>query len=443
MPPALPASLAKLLSLLCRPAFSAPSFDTFCWLVHGFIGRVGEHTITGVWQAARLGGVLHHSRAHDFFARRRWSPDRLGLLVARFVVERFLAADAPIRIAVDDTLFGRSGRKVFAAGWYFDGDAKAGRSVRFGNVFVCLGLLVKLPGVGERVVCLPVLFRLWRPPATGGEHRTMIELAHELINLIAAHFDNRRLEFSADGAYATKALRALPENVVALVRLRTNAALYANPPERTGRPGRPRKKGQRLGSPAELLESGQGRQRIQLERADGTPRRLEAVTLDCLWYHGLGQRTVRVVAARELECPDRVLLAVLCTDLELSAAEILSRYLDRWAIEVAFQQAKGELGVGQARNRVARAVERTVPFGFLCQTLTLLWYALYGEPDKDVARRRRQAPWYRQKRAPAFADMLTALRRELIQAEFRAQQLDRRSRAKPHRSPVTQTATAA
>ena len=443
MPPALPDSLAKLLSLLCRPAFSAPSFDTFCWLVHGFVGRIGEHTITGVWQAARLGGVLHHSRAHDFFARRRWSPDRVGLLVAQFVVERFVAADAPIRIAVDDTLFRRSGRKVFAAGWHFDGDAKAGRSVQFGNAFVCLGLFVSLPAVGERVVCLPVLFRLWRPPAAGGQHRTMIELAHELVALIAARFANRRVEFSADGAYATKALRALPDNVVALVRLRTNAALYAPAPERTRRPGRPRKKGQRLGSPAELLDSSNGLQSVELARADGTPRRLEAVTLDCLWYKGLGQRTVRVVAAREVKSPERVLLSVLSTDLQLPAAEILSRYLDRWAIEVAFQQAKGELGVGQARNRVARAVERTVPFGFLCQTLTLLWYALYGDPDTDVARRRRHAPWYRQKRLPAFADMLVALRRELIQAEFRAQHLPDHSRTKTHRPRPAQTATAA
>jgi hypothetical protein len=443
MPPALPDSLAKLLSLLCRPAFSAPSFDTFCWLVHGFIGRIGEHTITGVWQAARLGGVLHHSRAHDFFARRRWSADRLGLLVAQFVVEHFVAADAPIRMAVDDTLFRRSGRKVFAAGWHFDGDAKAGRSVQFGNLFVCLGLLVPLPGLGERVVCLPVLFRLWCPPAAGGEHQTMIELAHELVALIAARFPGRRLEFVADGAYATKALRGLPENVVALVRLRTNAALYATPPERTGRPGRPRKKGLRLGSPAELLDSRTSRKRIELERADGTPRRLEAVMLDCLWYSGLGQRTVRVVAAREPECPDRVLLAVLSTDLRLSAAEILSRYLDRWAIEVAFQQAKGDLGVGQARNRVARAVQRTVPFGFLCQTLTLLWYALNGDPDTDVARRRRQAPWYRQKRVPAFADMLVALRRELIRAEFQAQQLSGRSHPKTHRPRSAQTMPAA
>jgi hypothetical protein len=109
--------------------------------------------------------------------------------------------------------------------------------------------------------------------------------------------------------------------------------------------------------------------KLLLERSDGTPRRLEAAVLDCLWYSGLGQRLVRVVAAREPDRPDRVLLAVLSTDLELSAAEILSRYLERWAIQVAFQEAKGQLGVGEAHNRVQPAVERTVPFGFPCQTL--------------------------------------------------------------------------
>ena len=37
-------------------------------------------------QAAGLAGVWHHSRAHDFFARRRWDPDELGLVLLDFLV---------------------------------------------------------------------------------------------------------------------------------------------------------------------------------------------------------------------------------------------------------------------------------------------------------------------------------------------------------------------
>ena len=36
----------------------------------------------------------------------------------------------------------------------------------------------------------------------------------------------------------------------------------------------------------------------------------------------------------------------------------------------------------------------------------------------NVRRRRLSAPWYRQKRQPSFADMLVALRREIISAQY-------------------------
>lgn len=88
------------------------------------------------------------------------------------------------------------------------------------------------------------------------------------------------------------------------------------------------------------------------------------------------------------------------------------------------------VGVGEARNQVRRAVERTVPFGFLCQTVAVAWYALHADAAGDVARRRRIAPWYSQKRDPSMLDVLASLRRELIRAEFLAGAGRRRTRAK-------------
>jgi RNA polymerase sigma-70 factor (ECF subfamily) len=74
--------------------------------------------------------------------------------------------------------------------------------------------------------------------------------------------------------------------------------------------------------------------------------------------------------------------------------------------------------VGQARNRVTKAVERTVPFGLFCYSLLILWYTLHGHPSTDVAHRRASAPWYRSKTEPATLDMLTSLRRQIIAARF-------------------------
>jgi hypothetical protein len=59
-----------------------------------------------------------------------------------------------------------------------------------------------------------------------------------------------------------------------------------------------------------------------------------------------------------------------------------------------------------------------VPFGFLVQTLVIIWYALYGYHPDDLASRHAAEPWYHDKSEPAFEDMLAKLRRTLIAARF-------------------------
>jgi hypothetical protein len=59
--------------------------------------------------------------------------------------------------------------------------------------------------------------------------------------------------------------------------------------------------------------------------------------------------------------------------------------------------------------------------GFLCQTITIAWYAVQGDPEADLDQRQRESPGYRQKATISYTDMLAALRRELIRHEFRSQ----------------------
>jgi hypothetical protein len=66
----LPTSLQILLNRF-RLGFTAPTFATFCALVRGFIGCVGEHNVCGMLTGAGLAEAWHHSRAHRFFSRRR------------------------------------------------------------------------------------------------------------------------------------------------------------------------------------------------------------------------------------------------------------------------------------------------------------------------------------------------------------------------------------
>ena len=134
-------------------------------------------------------------------------------------------------------------------------------------------------------------------------------------------------------------------------------------------------------------------------------------------------------------------IALASTDTTATTAVLIARYDSRWTIETCHQEAKAH-GVGDPRNRVQKAVERTVPFGFLTQTITIAWYQLHGNPEADLKARRRAAPWYRQKTSVSYTDMLATLRRELIRHEYWAQapQTTTEPQITPALSPSAQAA---
>jgi len=421
-----PVSLDGLLSLFAG-CFTQPSFQTFRALVLGQISQTGRRTVCGMLVGARLSGVWEHSRAHRFFSRARWQPDRLGLTLAALIVERFVAADAAVTVAVDDTLLQRWGRKVYGCFYHHDATANSERSaVAWGNNWVVVGICITLPCL-ERTVCLPVLFRLWRPrrpeyakaQKPDPERPSKPMLARELILLLAQRLPGRRIDLVGDAAYASEAWRGLnPRGVTITSRLRTNAAIYAPAPERTGKRGRPRKWGRRLPRLAEIALDPATTWTEHTVRRYGKPETLLLAVTCCLW-EPLGSDTpVRVILVGDTTKPAGYQLALITTDLHSSAAEIVERYCDRWAIEVSFEEAKHQAGVGDAENRTKNAVERTVPFQFLAMTLTICWYALHGHHPDDIAERRTLAPWYLSKTTPSFADMLAKLRRTIIADQY-------------------------
>jgi len=419
-----PSSLAGLLSLL-EGCFTAPTFRTFCMLTVGFIARIRENTVCGMLQGAGLAGVWHHSRAHDFFAYRRWAPDELGLRLLDLLVSLLVSAEGPIALAVDDTLFGRSGKRVYGAHYLHDGAQPegSGRRTRWGNCWVVVVLVIALPCTGERMVGLPVLFRLFRPKDDQHPDRpSQPELARTLIDMVIARFAGRQIELVADGAYASRAWQGLGEHVGLTTRMRANAALHKLPPaRRKGRRGRTPLKGKRMASLAEIAQAATFKP-VSLTGRDGKTRTALIHEFTCLWYKPFYTRPLKVILVRNPNSTktDGFDIAIASTDTTTDAAQIIERYEGRWVIETVHQEAKKH-GVGDARNRVPGAVKRTVPFGFLTMTITIAWYQLCGDPQADLTERRRQAPWYRQKTSVSYTDMLAALRRELIRHEFHAQ----------------------
>jgi len=190
--------------------------------------------------------------------------------------------------------------------------------------------------------------------------------------------------------------------------------LYHRAPARTGKRGRPRLKGDRIGTPAQAAATATF-QTVAVARYGRTDT-VSIAVLHCLWYGVFGPQPVRMAIVRDRETAP--MLALLTTDPDVTAADLVARYAARLAIEVTFFDTRQTLGIGQARNRTEQAVTRTWAFGMYIYTLVVLWYALHGHRSGIVADRRIHAPWYLSKTDPSFADMLTTLRRTLIAARF-------------------------
>ena len=299
---------------------------------------------------------------------------------------------------------------MHAVFWTHDGSALR-HTVGYGNRWVLCCVLVRLPCC-SRPIALPVLCRLWRGKGT----TTPVQLAVQMVQRAAARFPDRRIDVVGDAAYSSPALRALPEQVSWTLRLRKNARLDGPTPPRTGRRGRPRLRGDRLGSPAELAEHAVFTP-VEVHRY-GLRGQARLAVVDCLWFEPFHIRPCRVVLLRAPGTAAGYDLAVISTDLTSPAEAIVARYAARWGIEVAIFDAKQVTGAGQARNRLRRAVERTIPFCLLARTLVVLWYADHGDPTGDLDAARAAAPWYTTKAEPCYADMHAALRRTILAARF-------------------------
>jgi hypothetical protein len=404
----LPISLRRLLDAFAG-CFTTPTFAVFQAMVFGLVAQTGNRTVCGMLTGAGLATSWSHHRAHRFFSTARWSVDQIALIVFDLVLAHLVADGADLLVAVDDTAHRRRGKKVHGAGWIHDRSAPSRNKLAFGHRWVVVGVVVQVPFL-SRPICLPMLCRRWQGKGTA----STVELAAQMITTLAARVPDRRVQVVADAAYHGTSLRDLPAGVSWTTRLPRNAVLYQRAPAPTGRRGRPRLKGDRIGTPAQTAATAVWRT-VSVARY-GRADTVRIAVLDCLWYGVFGPQPVRMVLVRDR--PDAPMLALITTDLTVTAADLVGRYAARWAIEVTFFDTRQILGVGQARNRTAQAVTRTWAFGMYVYTLVVIWYAVSGHRSQIVADRRIHAPWYLSKTDPSFADMLTALRRTLIAARF-------------------------
>jgi hypothetical protein len=232
-----------------------------------------------------------------------------------------------------------------------------------------------------------------------------------MVELAASWLPGRRLVVLADRAYLGKhLLKGLPDNAAAIGPIHKKAGLTKPLPEGSKK-GR-RKIGDALTTPAEAFEDGRWAWRGLLLRHPKAEKWLRVKVIGpCCWCASAGQTPLNVVLARDPEGKWRD-EALLSSDPDLSAEEVIRGYLRRWSVEPCYCDAKQLLGFHEPGVYSQRSVSRAHPMAWFVGCLVVLWYAETGRHGRQAHRHR---PWYKDKASPTFADMLSCLRLHLWQ----------------------------
>jgi hypothetical protein len=352
----------ELLQVL-SPALTAPSFASLCTLVSGWLFS-GRGIVTRMIVAAGSGATKHFSSYHRLLSSASWSLDAMGLAVFT-MIEPFLGD--VVMLGLDDTLARKRGLHMFGTGMHHDplSSTRSLAFVRWGHSWVVLGV--------------------------------------EMLRILCAAQENRCFHVVADSAYGGQnVLAKLPGNCDLTSRLLLAAQLYDARPERVpGTNGRPRKRGQRLPSPADMLEGRCHRVSLSIYGRSYRSRIADQVAR----VFAVPDRPLRIVASEALE-GGRGQEAFYSTCHEASAEQVIRWYAMRWSVEVTFRDSKQCLGFEEPQGWSRKAVERTAPLAMLLHTLVVLWFAKEGhrlwQPPTH--------PWYPSKAEPSFRDMLHTLR---------------------------------
>jgi hypothetical protein len=415
----LPPDMIALL-LAFAPLFSPQVFPYVSILVVGAILAPGKRTVTSILRVMGLAECRRFQNFHRVLNRARWSSYKAARILLCLLVETF-APTGVILLGIDEHRERRKGKQIAPKGIYRDAarSSKAYLTQASGLRWIAMMLLVPIPWAG-RVWALPFLTVLAPSERYHWErnqrHKTLARWAGQMIGQVSRWLSRRKLVIVADSAYAVIELLDqiihLRRPVTMGTRLRLDAALYEPAPEReAGTRGRPRKKGKRLPTLEAVAQDAATKwRRITVPRwYSRGARPVEIVSNTAVWYHsGKPPVEIRWVLIRD-PWEEFDTQALLCTDLEATPEQMIAWFVQRWPLEVTFEEARAHLGIETQRQWNEQAIRRTTPVLLgLFSIVTLLAHQLNERQKLTV----RQAAWYRKKR-PTFSDAIAAVRREL------------------------------
>jgi hypothetical protein len=415
--PRLPARFAEV--ILCfAPLFFQRSWRHAEVLLVGAILAPGQRTVASILRISGLCRERRFVNYHRVLNRAAWSGRAAARVLLGLLLDAFLPA-GPVLLGLDDTIERRRGKRISAKGIYRDPVRSShGHFVKASGLrWLSLMLLVPISWAG-RVWALPFLTTL--APSErycrerGRRHKTLTDWGRQLVLQARRWMPGRRLVVVTDSGFSALEFLAalLRQEVTCVTRLRLDAALYRPaPPRPPGTIGRPRTKGERLPTLAEVLADQTTRwQRVTVPGWYGEGERVVEICSDtAVWRHsGMPVVPIRWVLLRD-PCRRFDPQALLCTDLAQEPLQIVRWFVQRWQLEVTFREVRDHLGVETQRQWSDKAIARTTPCLLgLFSIVTLLASRLDCRARIQVS----SSAWYHKQR-PTFADSLAAVRRAI------------------------------
>jgi hypothetical protein len=379
------------------------------------------------------------SAEYFLHSRCQWEPQELFRPILRQALE--YCPQRLIGVALDDTRLRKTGRSIAQAFYQRDPLSPPFHvNLVLGLRFLQASLLVPLhrnAPVGARA--LPIRFqevsRVKRPGKRATKEmqqqyreaakqqnlsRSFVEMGRQLRReLDDAGGRNKVLVLAGDGSFCNRTCFAeIPERSVLLVRARKDAKLCFRAAVGERRfyavdkfsPEQVRQDESRDWQTTKIFYGGK-RRKIRYKQV-----------VEVYWQRGAKQRPLRLIViaptpyrksqSRKLYYRDPAYL--LTTDLCSSAKQLLQIYFDRWQIEVNHREEKDTLGVGQAQLWNVTAVPKQ-PVLAVAAYSALLLASLKAFGAERGAAYAKLPKWRRSARRPSCLDLITLLRKEMVQ----------------------------
>ncbi len=375
---------------------------------------LGRSTITGLLHASGE-SFQDWSAGYRLFSQQRVEPQRLLDASRREVLAR-LPPEAPLVVAIDDTLLAKSSLKTPGVSWRRDPlGPKFQANLILAQRFLQFSAALPPSERQQPARLIPIGLEhaptprrpskkatdeVWKQYRREARKCSLTALAarhiarlREAMNADPGGAD-RALHLVVDGAYTNRTVfGSLPAEVTLIGRIRSDAKPYHLPLEQPGK-GRRRCYGERAPTPEQLRQDDNVPWQTVEVFAAGSLHQFKVKTLAPLrWRPAGGKRDLRLVVIAPLGYRPRAgskvlyrkLAYLIVSDPSLGLEQIVRQYVWRWEIEVNFREQKTLLGVGQAQVRQPDAVERVPQFMTAVYALLLLagasWSRQQGVDD--------------------------------------------------------------